>query len=251
MENPEEDTKKNEERNLLHHSKEPILSADELIKVYNISLDKKSNLTSSNCVTDSIEIDTGEKLNNPSGAWLESKRVEARLRSLRKKVSVPKVAQKGQLSEAIWDNTMRRARVTKQCGKQWNVMGHLYENNVYLYSEEALFLLECNNLELMYDSIAMSLQQAFQLLILDKHGDCTLESYLTYGKLMRLGYKVVRHQRNSHILNKQVTKNPGNTIPDQECSNKRYSNIKSRARNKFHGRILEFGGLFYFPLFAV
>ena len=222
METPEEETlKTNEERNLLHHSKEPILSAEELIKVYNISLDRKLNLNTLSSATDSIEIDKGEKINNPTGTWLESKRVEARLRNLRKQVSVPKVAQKGQLSEAIWDNTLKKARVTKPCGKQWTVMGHIYENNLYLHSEEALFLLECNNLELMYDNIAMSLQQAFQLLILDKRGDCTLESYLTYGKLMRLGYKVVRHQRNLRISNKQVAKNPGKTIPDQECRNQR------------------------------
>ena len=198
-------------------------------------MDKKSNITTLNSVTNSIEIDTGEKLNKPTGSWLESKRVEARLRNLRKQVSVPKVAQKGQLSEAVWDNTLRKARVTKPCGKHWNVMGYLYENNLYLHSEEALFLLECNNLELMYDGIAMSLQQAFQLLVSEKHGDCTLESYLTYSKLMRLGYKVIRHQRNLHIMNKQAIKNPGKTIPDQEHRNQknvkqRYLSIKSRER---------------------
>ena len=70
-----------------------------------------------------------------------------------------------------------KAKVTKSCGKYWNVMGHMQENNLYIYLEEALFLLECNSLELIHDDIAMSLQQAFQLLTSQK-SDCSLESYL-------------------------------------------------------------------------
>ena len=63
MNNLEDDAlKKTEGQNLLHNSKEPILSAEELIKVYNISLERKSNPTHLNSVTDSIGIDTGEEL---------------------------------------------------------------------------------------------------------------------------------------------------------------------------------------------
>ena len=190
---PDSNASKLDNNELLYNSKEPILSAEELVNTFNVSIDQKSNnrSTSSTVLAD---VESRAKLNNPTGSWLESKRAEARIRNLYNQVSVPKVTQKVQLSEAIWDDVLRKARVVKPCGKHWNTMGHLHQNQLYLYSEEALFLIECNSLELMYGSVAMSLQQAYQLLILDKLSDCTLESYLTYSRLARLGYKVVRHQ---------------------------------------------------------
>ena len=184
------------------YSNEPILSAKELIDVYNQSLDKKSNLRSQKADTGDIEFDTGSKLNNPSGSLSEINRTQSRLKNLLHQVSFPKVAQKGQLSEAIWDDILMKAKVTKSCGKHWNVMGHLHENNLYIYLEEALFLLECNSLELVYKNIAMSLQQAFQLLDSEK-SDCSLENYLTYSKLARLGYKIRRHISDSIPLSNQ------------------------------------------------
>lgn len=190
---------------LSYHSKEPILSAKELIDVYNLSLDKKPSYRSSNSTSKCTVADTGGKLNYPSGTWLETNRTETRLRSLFQQVSIPKVAQKGQLSEAIWDDSLMKAKVTKTCGKHWNVMGHIHENSLYIYMEEALFLLECNSLELIHDNIAMSLQQAFQLLT-SKKSDCSLQNYLTYSKLIRLGYKVVRHNKLTISSNMQFNK---------------------------------------------
>ena len=177
---------------------EAILSAKELIDIYNLSLDKKPNHCLRNTASKNIDIDTGSKINNPSGSFLETNRTQTRLRNLFQQVSIPKVAQKGQLSQAIWNNSLMKAKVTKSCGKYWNVMGHMQENNLYIYLEEALFLLECNSLELIHDDIAMSLQQAFQLLTSQK-SDCSLESYLTYSKLARLGYKVLRHNKDATL----------------------------------------------------
>ena len=174
---------------------EAILSAKELIDIYNLSLDKKPNYGLRNTAIN-IDADTGSKLNNPTGSFLEINRTQTRLRNLFQQVSIPKVAQKGQLSQAIWNNSLMKAKVTKSCGKYWNVMGHMQENNLYIYLEEALFLLECNSLELIHDDISMSLQQAFQLLT-SKKSDCSLESYLTYSKLARLGYKVLRHRKDA------------------------------------------------------
>ena len=199
---------------LSHHSKESVLSAKELIDVYNLSLDKKPNYRFSNSMSKCNEADTGAKFNNPSGTWLETNRTQTRLRSLFQQVSIPKVAQKGQLSEAIWDNSLMKAKVTKSCGKHWNVMGHTHENSLYIYLEEALFLLECNSLELIHDSIAISVQQAFQLLT-SKKSDCSLENYLTYSKLTRLGYKVVRHNQlsiSSSMLQTKDNKKSENVI---------------------------------------
>ena len=225
---------------ILSYSNEPILSAKELIDIYNQSLDKKSNWRSQKADTGGIEFDTGSKLNNPSGSLSEINRTQSRLKNLLHQVSFPKVAQKGQLSEAIWDDFLMKAKVTKSCGKHWNVMGHLHENNLYIYLEEALFLLECNSLELVYKNIAMSLQQAFQLLDSEK-SDCSLENYLTYSKLARLGYKIRRHISDSIPSSNQ-------NICDEKNSIKSESFLKDTgqliANSKANGNSLRKKSLF-------
>ena len=185
------------------YDNETILSAKELIDIYNLSLDKKPNNCLGNTASRNIDADTGSKLNNPTGSFLETNRTQTRLRNLFQQVSIPKVAQKGQLSQAIWNNSLMKAKVTKSCGKFWNVMGHMQENNLYIYLEEALFLLECNSLELFHDNVAMSLQQAFQLLT-SRKSDCTFEGYITYSKLARLGYKVLRHHKDVTLSSSEV-----------------------------------------------
>ena len=210
METPS-DTLGGKESNLFHDSKETILSAEELVKFYGASVDRKSTSYTPNLHSMCDDVNTGQKRLNPTGSWVESKQVDARIRNLIHSVSRPKVAQKGQLSEAVWDCDMRKALVSKSCGKYWTWMGHMHEDCLYLRSEEALFLLESNSLELTYKNVAMSVQQAFQLLISNKNSDCTLESYLTYSRLVRLGYKVLRHQKTLEC--KDVISNAKRTKP--------------------------------------
>ena len=130
------------ESNLFHDSKETILSAEELVKFYGASVDRKSISHTPNLHSIYNDVDTGQKRLNPTGSWMESKQVDARIRNLINGVSRPKVAQKGQLSEAVCDFDMRKALVNKSCGKYWTWMGHMHEDCLYLRSEEALFLLE-------------------------------------------------------------------------------------------------------------
>lgn len=133
----------------------------------------------------------GAKETTPTGSWVEAKHVQSRLRNLHDITAYPRVNQRSQLSEAAWDKQLHRAKVSKAIGKHWETMGSLVDSQLCLYPEEALFMMECNNLEVTYDGIAMSLQQSYEMM-LDK--DCTLEEYLTYSMLSRQGYKVVRHQ---------------------------------------------------------
>lgn len=46
--------------------------------------------------------------------------------------------------------------------------------------------------DLSYDEVPVSIQQGYTALV--GGGDCTLQEYLVYARLMKLGYKVVRHQ---------------------------------------------------------
>ncbi len=133
----------------------------------------------------------GEKRNSCNNTWMENKQVESRRRSLHHAIAAPHVAQRSQISEAVWVVDKDKARVTKPTGKQWDVFGHVVDNEFHLSPEEALFMLESESIQITCDSVPMSLQQAYEAML---GKDCNLEEYLTFAHLTRLGYKVVRHQ---------------------------------------------------------
>jgi len=80
------------------------------------------------------------------------------------------------MSEACWDVATNRSFVTKGyiqhenlesffklllfsvVGKHFETMGHMDENRLMLNSEETLFLMECNLLELKFDHVIVSIQ---------------------------------------------------------------------------------------------
>ena len=43
-------------------------------------------------------------------------------------------------------------------GRHWETLGHLVDSQLCLYPEEALFLMESNNLVVTYAGVAMSMQ---------------------------------------------------------------------------------------------
>lgn len=80
------------------------------------------------------------------------------------------------MSEACWEAATNRSFVTKGyiqhenlesffklllfsvVGKHFETMGHMDENRLMLNSEETLFLMECNLLELKFDGVIVSIQ---------------------------------------------------------------------------------------------
>ena len=156
---------------------EKILSADELLKSQQ---DLAQGVPS-----------FGNKLVEPSGIWQESQDLEQRLKHLRSTLDEPRVSQRSQLSEAVWDMGKDLAKVTKPCNRHWGVMGHTVDNGLHLYPEEALFLLESNAIEVKLNDVAMSIQQSYEVMLAK---DCSLDEYRVYSHLTRQGYKVVRHQ---------------------------------------------------------
>jgi hypothetical protein len=49
---------------------------------------------------------------------------------------------RGALTTADWDPELKIARVTYRVGRHWKQMGHEVGGKLYLFPEEALFLLE-------------------------------------------------------------------------------------------------------------
>ncbi len=101
-----------------------------------------------------------------------------------------------QVSEAAWDESAKVARLKKQSGRHWEIMGHIDKaidpESLLLWPEEALFLLETNRLRLCFGGLEASVQQAYARLL--RPDLCSAVQYRVYSYLSRLGFKVVRHQ---------------------------------------------------------
>ena len=140
----------------------------------------------------SVKLPTlGDKINQPSGSEREQEEIEAKLHTVKDLLSIPLVSQRSQISEATWDAETGLALVHKPCGKYFEVMGHVRDDKIHLYPEEALFLLESNAMEVVLNKLPLSIQQAYDLML---GQNCSLDEYRTYAHFVRQGYKVVRHQ---------------------------------------------------------
>ena len=121
--------------------------------------------------------------------------IERRLDIMKDCLSVPRVAQRSQVSEGEWKDNL--VYVYKKIGKHWDVFGHTVNQQLFLYPEEALFLLESNSIEIKCNGIPMSLHQAYTLML--GNNNCSLDEFRTFSHLTKQGFKVIRHQGNLGI----------------------------------------------------
>ncbi|XP_047995219.1 tRNA-splicing endonuclease subunit Sen54 [Leguminivora glycinivorella] len=126
----------------------------------------------------------------PNGSWLEQKQIQSSLEARRHIVEVERIEKCGTLSQADWNAELQLAEVTKNAGGHWQYVGHNIGRQLYLYPEEALYLMEVSCLQLKYNGVTVSIQQAYSLLLKDNN---SLVQYKVYASLSRLGYKVLRH----------------------------------------------------------
>nr|CAD7257598.1 unnamed protein product [Timema shepardi] len=185
----------------------------------------------------------GDKEFRPSHSWLEDKQIQRAIDERKALLEEERVVKLGNLARAEWNDELKEAEVTRVTGKHWQVIGHERETKIWLYPEEALYLLEMDNhpplppqvhlteiqtsispssvvqlnttnalanyatesnLELMYGGVALSVQQAYSVVLGCKTG-CTLDEYRTYAHLMRQGYRVMRHSPSLKVTNYERT----------------------------------------------
>nr|CAD7202303.1 unnamed protein product [Timema douglasi] len=146
----------------------------------------------------------GDKEFRPSHSWLEDKQIQRAIDERKALLEEERVVKLGNLARAEWNDELKEAEVTRVTGKHWQVIGHERETKIWLYPEEALYLLEMSNLELMYGGVALSVQQAYSVVLGCKTG-CTLDEYRTYAHLMRQGYRVMRHSPSLKVTNYERT----------------------------------------------
>ena len=208
-----------------------ILSAEKMVSLYTCAT---RNLKERRKEEEAIS-GTGTKMNEPSGSPEESRLLQSRLKALDSSISAPRVTPRNQLSEGVWDGTV--VKIVKAIGKVWEVVGFVDPElgNLCCHPEEALFLMESNNLEITHNGIPLSIQTAFQSLT----NVCSLEHYLVYSHLSRLGYKVVRHKGGSRLPKVLRSVDNDDLITESKDTSSRFKNKSKKSAFKIVQDILE------------
>ncbi|KAF9134486.1 tRNA-splicing endonuclease subunit sen54, partial [Mortierella sp. GBA39] len=132
-------------------------------------------------------------------------------------ISEERRLQEKTLSRAVYEPELGLFRLTVNKGNHFVSMGHTRKGNIYLYPEEALYLVDRSSLLVEHNGADVDVQQTWSLCLSqpqDHRGqwDSTwaMDRYLTYAYLKRLGYVVTRP--------KTYNPRPVGTIPETAAS---------------------------------
>ncbi|XP_056144213.1 tRNA-splicing endonuclease subunit Sen54 isoform X2 [Lampris incognitus] len=110
-------------------------------------------------------------------------------------VSEERVERLGNLVKALWIPSDQTVELQSPAGKFWQTMGFSADGKQYLRPEEALYLMECGNLQVFYRDLPLSIQEGYERFLSSK--TVTLKQYQVFGHLKRLGYVVNRFDPSS------------------------------------------------------
>ncbi|XP_014203735.1 uncharacterized protein LOC106636022 [Copidosoma floridanum] len=215
------------------------LSASELLEVKGVGNIAWEDLQQSEVSLPKI----GKKYFEPNGSWLEAMQLDNGLRNRKRVVEIEKVERHSQLALAEWLPGIQKARVTKKSGQKWENFGYEEKAQLYLLPEEALLLLEMGSLELTWNGMPLSIQQAFAVLINVEHSKCTLDEYRVYSQLVRRGYRLQRikekpfmDNRSSNVVKRIITNMDGlwtpNTSPTEDKDTSGSNGFTSKSGNE-------------------
>ena len=94
------------------------------------------------------------------------------------------------VSTGKYDYCLGLIEVTKSKGSAWRSIGGNIGSKLYLFPEEALFLFECNKLEIFGESEQLSSEDIWTIMCPSKHA---FNQYIVYAHFKKLGYIVIRH----------------------------------------------------------
>ncbi|XP_008183477.1 uncharacterized protein LOC100160892 [Acyrthosiphon pisum] len=133
------------------------------------------------------------------------------LLSIKKRIlEQPRIEKCASLAEAEWNDDLKLAKLTKVTKNLTKNFSHSLNKSLYLYPEECLCLLEMKCLLLKWNERKLSIKNAFSLLLAAGSG-CTFEQCRTYGYLVKLGFRVFKHDnklKNNTHDSKDVSKLP-------------------------------------------
>ncbi|XP_055955068.1 tRNA-splicing endonuclease subunit Sen54 [Patella vulgata] len=125
------------------------------------------------------------------GSWIQAKRLSSYYEERHALLKEQRTEKLGNLVRGIWNPEKYLIEFEREMGKFWSNMGFVDHKRKWLYPEEALFLMESNMLEVAYNDIPLSIEEAYNEFM--SHG-INLEEYQVYCHLRRHGYLVRRHQ---------------------------------------------------------
>uniref|UniRef100_A0A673AEF8 tRNA-splicing endonuclease subunit Sen54 N-terminal domain-containing protein n=1 Tax=Sphaeramia orbicularis TaxID=375764 RepID=A0A673AEF8_9TELE len=105
-------------------------------------------------------------------------------------VSEERVERLGSLVKASWIPDNQVVELQTPAGKFWQTMGFSTEGKQYLLPEEALYLMECGNVQVFYKDLPLSIQDGYEMFLSSK--TMNLLQYQVFAHLKRLGYVVHR-----------------------------------------------------------
>ncbi|KAG8006545.1 tRNA-splicing endonuclease subunit Sen54 [Nibea albiflora] len=110
-------------------------------------------------------------------------------------ISEERVEKLGNLVKATWIPSEQRVELQSPAGKFWQTMGFSANGKQHLLPEEALYLMECGNLQVFYRDLPLSIQDGYEMFL--SSSSVSFHQYQVFGHLKRLGYVVHRFDPSS------------------------------------------------------
>ena len=152
---------------------------------------------------------SGPKDSVADGSEEQSERLKDQLEELQDVLSEERILRKGNISVGSWNNRRKLVEISVAKGVHWNVFGKSLQGHLVLEAEEALYMLDHGMLELYYNDLPVSVQEAYELLLSDEF---PLYHYSVYCYLRNLGFIVLRYKRRNDNVSKQTSLNA-----EEEC----------------------------------
>ncbi|KAI5097577.1 tRNA-splicing endonuclease subunit Sen54 isoform X2 [Silurus meridionalis] len=121
-------------------------------------------------------------------------------------VTEERVERVGNLVNAEWIPEEKLVKLLTPAGKFWQTMGFSDQGKQCLFPEEALYLMECGNLQVFYQDLPLSIQEGYESFLSDE--TVTYLEYQVFSHLKRLGYVLNRLDARSPSLYKQQLNQP-------------------------------------------
>ncbi|XP_052405712.1 tRNA-splicing endonuclease subunit Sen54 [Carassius gibelio] len=137
----------------------------------------------------------GQKDFLPSGSEQQTTRLQQSLDEHWTLLTEERVERLGNLVKAVWIPDERLVELQSPAGKFWQTMGFSERGKQYLLPEEALYLMECGNVQVFYRDLPLSIQEGYERFL--SRETVTLHQYQVFGHLKRLGYVVNRFDSSS------------------------------------------------------
>uniref|UniRef100_A0A3B4B5D9 tRNA-splicing endonuclease subunit Sen54 N-terminal domain-containing protein n=1 Tax=Periophthalmus magnuspinnatus TaxID=409849 RepID=A0A3B4B5D9_9GOBI len=118
----------------------------------------------------------GQKDFIPDGSEEQKQKLEQALNEHWSLISEERVERLGSLVKGVWIPEEQIIELQTPAGKFWQTMGFSAKGKQYLLPEEALFLMECGNVQVFYQDLPFSIQDGYENFLSSK--SITFQQYL-------------------------------------------------------------------------